>query len=213
MHSPLLKTLGITTLLVAGAVHAASSSGGGSKAYKWVDQNGVTHYGDVVPPEFSRQGRSELNRQGVPVRQFPAQMNEAEAEAAQKAAAEAARLRQHDRFLLTTYTSAKDIEQLRDERVALIDGQMSSARGSIDSVNGRLKTLETRMRNFKPYSKAPTARQVPNQLAEEVVRTMQERRALEDALKSRENEKVELRTQFDADLARYRELTAVRKSP
>ena len=93
--------------------------------------------------------------------------------------------------------------------MALIDGQMSSARGSIDSVNGRLKALETRMRNFKPYSKSPNARQVPNQLAEEVVRTMQERRALEDALQSRETEKVELRTQFDADLARYRELTAV----
>ena len=132
---------------------------------------------------------------------------------AQKAAAEAARLRQHDRFLLTTYTTARDIEQLRDERVALIDGQMSSARGSIDSVNGRLRTLETRMRNFKPYSKSPNARQVPNQLAEEVVRTMQELRALENALKSRENEKAELRTQFDADLARYRELTLARKSP
>jgi hypothetical protein len=211
MHSHIRTSLGIAALILAAAAQAASSGGG--KAYKWVDEKGVTHYGDVIPPEFSRQGRSELNQQGVAVRQFPAQMSEAEAAAAQKSAAEESRLRQHDRFLLTTYTTAGDIEQLRDERVALIDSQMSIARGSIDSVNGRLKTLETRMRNFKPYSKSESARQMPDRLAEEVVRTLQERRSLEDALKARETEKIELRTGFDADLARYRELTAARKSP
>jgi hypothetical protein len=177
------------------------------KTYKWVDENGVTHYGDQVPPEYAQQGRTELNRQGLEVGQVAARLSAVQAEQAQLATAEQAKLRQHDSFLMTTYTSAKDIEQLRDERLALINGQMAIARGSIESTDQRLTTLETRMRTFKPWSDAPNARRLPDQLVEEVVRTLQERISLRGALASREKEKTELRTKFDADLMRYRELT------
>jgi hypothetical protein len=40
-----------------------------------------------------------------------------------------------------------------------------------------------------------------------VVRTLQERNSLQATLTSREQEKKEMRAQFDADLTRYRELT------
>jgi hypothetical protein len=161
----------------------------------------------MVPPEYARQGRSELNAQGVELRQVPRQLSPEEAVVAQKTAADEARRRQHDSFLLTTYTKVSDIEQLRDERVALIDGQMEIARGSIDSNQQRIRELEGRLRAFRPYSGAANARRVPDQLAEEVVRTLKERESLRGALKSRETEKAGLRAQFDADIARYRELT------
>ena len=90
--------------------------------------------------------------------------------------------RQHDSFLLTTYTRVQDIEQLRDERIALIDGQMQIARGSLESNQQRTKDLEQRLRNFLPYSTAPNARPVPDKLAEEVVRSLKERNQLRDAL-------------------------------
>jgi hypothetical protein len=179
----------------------------GGKTYKWVDENGVTHYGDSVPPDSAQQGRSELNSQGVEIKQVPRQLTGTAAEQAQQAAVERARLRQHDSFLMTTYTSAKDIEQLRDERLALINGQMDIARGSLDSTGQRLATMETRMRTFKPWSASPSARRLPDQLMEEVVRTLQERNSLQATLASREQEKKEMRAQFEADLTRYRELT------
>ncbi|MGC4028980.1 MAG: DUF4124 domain-containing protein [Steroidobacteraceae bacterium] len=211
MHSGWLKT-GLPLLLILAMTQAlAAERGKSGPTYKWVDDKGVTHYGDVVPPEYARQSRSELNSQGVTVREFPAQMSEAEAAEAQKSAAEQARRRQHDQFLLTTYTRATDIEQLRDERLALIDGQMRLAQGSIESVDGRLQALEGRMRGFKPYSTNAGARRLPDQLAEEVVRTLHEKRSLEESLAAREAEKKELRERFDADLARYRELTASRQ--
>lgn len=179
----------------------------GGKTYKWVDENGITHYGDSVPAESAPQGRSELNYQGVEVKQVPKQLTGTEAEKAQQIALERAKSRQHDSFLLTTYTSAKDIEQLRDERLALISGQMDIARGSVESTNLRLGTIETRMRNFKPWASATSARRLPDQLVEEAVRTLQERNSLQSTLTSREQEKKEMRSQFDADLTRYRELT------
>jgi len=172
-----------------------------------VDEHGTTHYGDAVPPEYSKQGRSELNAQGVELRQLPRQLTADEADVAQKKAAAEARRRQHDSFLLTTYTKVSDIEQLRDERIALIDGQMEIARGSIESNQQHLKSLEQRLAAFLPYSTAPNARRVPDQLAEEVVRTLKEREQLRDALKSREKEKAQLRAQFNEDVTRYKELT------
>ncbi|MEO6185632.1 MAG: DUF4124 domain-containing protein [Steroidobacteraceae bacterium] len=199
------------TLLLLPVMAAAAQSNtpkSSTKSYRWVDSQGVTHYGDHVPPEYSSQGKSELNSQGVPVREYPRQLSPAEAVVAQQSASDEARRRQHDSFLLTTYLQVSDIEQLRDERLALIEGQMEIARGSIASSDQRMVTLKTRMANFQPYSNSPNARRVPDQLAEEVVRAINERRGLQAALISREKEKTELRDQFNADIARYRELTA-----
>ncbi len=90
------------------------------KAYKWVDKDGVVHYGDTVPPEYSEQAHQQLNQQGVAVRDFPRQLSPAEAAVAQKTAADEAKREQHDSYLLNNYTRVGDIEQLRDERIALI---------------------------------------------------------------------------------------------
>lgn len=141
------------------------------------------------------------------LREYPRQLSPAEAAEAQKAAAEKERRRQRDTYLLTTYTTVDDIEQLRDERIGLIDGQMEIARGSLASVGQRLETAQKRMLNFKPYSAAPNARRVPDQLAEEVVRALSERRSMMATLASREKDKSDLRAEFDADIDRYLELT------
>jgi hypothetical protein len=201
----LITALGAMLLFQDMAGAAATGTG---KAYRWVDKNGVVHIGDSVPPEYASQGRAELNSQGVPLRETPRQLSPAEEAEARQNAAELAKRRQRDSSLLSNYTSVRDIEQLRDERLALIDGQMEIARGSMGSATLRLAGLRDRMRNFVPYSNAPNSRRLPDQLAEEAVRALKERRSLEEVLASRESEKNELRAQFDADIARYRELTA-----
>ena len=203
--------LAISALLVP-AFAAAADASKGTRSYRWVDEHGVTHYGDAVPPEYAAQGRSELNAQGVEMKQYPRQLSPDEASAAQKNAAEEAKQRQHDAFLLNTYTRVADIEQLRDERIGLVDGQIMVARGSIDGNRQRLAELERRMRVFRPYSDVPSARRMPDQLAEEIVRTLKERDSLLELLASHEAQKLAQRAQFDADIARYRELT-LRKTP
>jgi len=198
--------------VILGHGMAVAASPGSGKAYRWVDRNGVVHIGDSVPPEYASQARAELNPQGVPIREMPRQLSPAEEAQARQAAAELAKRRQHDSFLISNYTRVHDIEQLRDERIALIDGQMELARGSIALNTRRLAGLQTRMQNFMPYSSAPNARRLPDQLAEEVVRALNEQRSLQAALLSREAEKTGLRAQFDADIARYRELTSTQAS-
>lgn len=203
MNTRLLVALaGSTALAFSGFVAAQT------KAYKWKDKDGVTHYGDMVPPEYAEQGHQELNRQGVAVRDFPRQLSPAEAALAQQTASDEAKRVQRDSDLLTNYTRVADIEQLRDERIALINGQMELARGSMASADQRISGLQARLAGFKPYSTAANARRVPDQLAEEVVRALSERRSMATQLEQRAKEKAEQMASFDADIARYKVLTS-----
>jgi len=194
------------SLLLACTV--ALSAQKGTSLYKWKDKDGATHYGDTIPPEYSTQDRQELNQQGVPVRDLPRQLTPEEAAAARKLADTEDKRRQRDQFLLNTYTKPGDIEQQRDDRLALIDGQMQLTRSTIATNEERLAAQQARLRNFRPYSASATAARVPDQLAAQVVRSLSDRRSLSTQLQQREKERAEQLANFDADLARYKELTA-----
>ena len=70
-----------TVLSVAMAVSAvaaekkksASTKATHGTAYKWVDENGVTHYGDYVPSEYSQREQTVLNPQGLEVQKRQAE--------------------------------------------------------------------------------------------------------------------------------------------
>src|SRR5579863_1530158 len=119
------------------SARAADNSSGGGKVFRWTDNQGVVHYGDSVPPEYSQAERSVLNNQGVEVGHIEGGKN-AQQQADQTRAANAAQQRaQHDQFLLATYLSTRDIEQLRDERVAQMDAQIKAASIYIDTLAAR----------------------------------------------------------------------------
>lgn len=199
-------------IAVSVAAGAADSSSGGGKVYRWTDDKGVVHYGDSVPSEFSQTERSVLNNQGVEVGHIEGGKN-AQQQADQARASMAAQQRaQHDQFLLSTYLSTKDIEQLRDERVGLMDAQVKSATSYIDTLTTRLAALQDRAGRFKPYSSEANARRMPDDLAEELVHTLNEARTQRQALDAKRNEIVETRAQFDGDVQRYRELTAKQRN-
>ncbi len=109
-----------------------------------MDEHGVTHYGDSVPAQYARKESTVLNKQGMVVGTTDAQKSPEEQarEALEKEAM--IRQKQHDSFLLTTYTSVKDIESLRDERLEQISGQRRAAEAYIETLHGRLSTLQSR---------------------------------------------------------------------
>jgi hypothetical protein len=204
-----LAAAGIVALLAVSLTSVAqnSSSSGGGSVYRWVDDKGVVHYGDSVPAEFSQNERSVLNNQGVEIGHVEGNKGPAE-QAARAEADELARQHsQHDQFLLTTYVSTKDIEQLRDERLQQIDSQIKAATIYIDNLGVRLSSLADRAMNFKPYSNDAAARRLPDDLAEDLVHTVNEVRSQRRALDAKRREQIDTRTQFEVDIKRYRELT------
>jgi hypothetical protein len=199
-------------LFCAAASLAMAQEKPAPRAFRWVDDKGVVHYGDSVPAEFSRKQTSQLNPQGVEISQSAAQLSASDAKSAEEKAAAVARQKQHDNFLLSTYTSPRDIEQLRDERLGLVEAQIVAARGFLAAAETRMKSLQERAKSFKPYSASPNARRMPDPLAEEIVRTLGEERLQRATVEKKGVEKDQLRASFQADIDRYHALLASRTS-
>jgi hypothetical protein len=178
----------------------------GKQTFKWVDEKGVIHYGDSIPAEYSQRESHVLNSQGVEVKKYRAEMSPAEAAAFAAKQKEEAQRRQHDMFLISTYPSVKEIENVRDTRLDQINGQVSAAEAYISSLNSRVDGLKQRAQLFAPYSKKPDARRMPDDLAEEMVRASSELRTQKSALAQRRSELQSVVDSFDADIKRFKEL-------
>jgi hypothetical protein len=178
----------------------------GRTSYKWVDAQGVTHYGDGLPPDAGETDTTVLNRNAIAVREMPAYRPKQGGDPVMSEAA-AAKQRQYDRFLLTTYTSMRDIEQLRDERVSQISAQVTATQGYIATIAQRLQTLRLRAANFKPYSASAAARKMPDPLVAELVQAIDEDRSQRDFLTTRQEEIKTTQAKFQADLERYKQIT------
>ncbi len=164
------------------------------------------HYGDRIPPQYAEKERTVLNNQGVAVGHLDAQKTPEEVAAEARAAQEKIKQKQHDSFLVSTYTSVKDIESLRDVRLDQLKGQRTAAEQYVESLHSRLAALQTRAMLFRPYSAKTDAHRMPDDLAEDLVRTLNEFRTQSNALVAKNEEEAALRAQFQADIERYREL-------
>jgi hypothetical protein len=191
-------------------VYGQSSDKGGTVTYRWVDEKGVVHYGDRIPAQDSQKESAILNRQGVELNRHDAQRSPAEQAEQLKRDEEQAKIEQHDAFLLTTYTSPKDIEDLRDTRLAELNGQHAAEEQYIATLNSRLASYQSQAMNFKPYSDDPKARKMPDDLAENLVHTLSELRTQRSAIAAKDQEALAVRTEFDSDIQRYKKLRATR---
>lgn len=196
--------------LACGAEKKTEKKKSEGATYRWVDEKGVTHYGDRVPPQYVKQERTILNRRGVEVGRLEAQKTPEQLAEEERQRQEMERQKQRDTFLLTTYTSVKDIEELRDARLEQLKGQRLAAEQYIANLHDRLVTLQARSMVFKPYNPQPSARRMPDDLAEEIVRTLNEIRTQRNAMAEKLAEEDELRQEFQADIERFKELRTAR---
>lgn len=206
-----LSSLFLVAALAAAAASAAppqqsAGKSSGKTTFRWVDDQGVVHYSDEIPPPDSGRDREVMNAQGVPVRHLDGQKSAEQLATEARARAELIKQKQHDSFLVTTYTSVKDIEALRDARLEQLKTQRAAGQQYIESLRSRLGTLQTRALTFRPYAAAAGARPMPDDLAENLVRTLNEMNTQTSALAKGAQEEADLRAQFQADIERYREL-------
>jgi hypothetical protein len=127
---------------------------------------------------------------------------------ADKRSAEAAA--QRDRTLLATYLSVADIERLRDNRLEILVQQSAVTREYITNLRERETRLIADVQRFRPYSAKPNAPAVPDHLAEEMVNTVNGLQVYQEELAKNTTEQTRLRTEFDADIARFKELKGIR---
>lgn len=196
--------------LQAGA--AAQQEPSGKKVYRWVDKNGQVHYGDSVPVEYADQDRDVLNRQGVSVGRQEGLITpeEAKAKAAEeKAARDEQKRKVRDRVLLQTYQSVKEIEVLRDNRLELVDSQLTIQEQSLANLRAQRVQIQKLAARFAPINKDPKAPPLPEDISLDLARSANDIATQEKNLQKRRNERESIRTNFEADIKRYQELRAV----
>ena len=195
------------------AAPAAQQHGTTTKLYRWTDEKGVVHYGDSVPPEYAKQDRNVLNNQGVNVgfeqgELTPEQRAEKERQAAAAAEAQAQReeAARRDKTLLATYISVSDIEDLRNRRLELLEGQIKVTELYLANLRKRLVTLQDEASNYRPYSTRENAPQVPENLATDISRTVGSINLYEQTLSRTRTDQETVRNSFDSDIRRFKEL-------
>jgi hypothetical protein len=188
------------------ATPAFSLSPEGRVLYKWVDANGVTHYGDRVPPEYATQEQHILNSRGYEINRLDAQKSVEQVAAEDQKRLEAQRAQLRDRNLLSTYASVQEIERLRDQRVQLVADQIKVTNQFLDTLNGRMKKMRADSLRFRPYNGDPKAPPMPDQMAEDLVRLTTDMRTQEQNLKQKRSEQASMSIQFESDIDRFKEL-------
>ncbi len=185
---------------------AAAAPPNGRILYKWVDDQGVTHYGDRIPPEYAAQEQHLINSQGIEINHLDAQKSADQIAAEEQRKLDAEQRLSRDKNLLSTYVSVQEIERLRDQRLSLVADQIKVTNQFLDALNGRMKKLRVSSMHFRPYNSDVKAPPMPDQVAEDLVRLAIDINTQEQNLRQKRGEETTMKAQFESDIDRFKEL-------
>jgi len=179
-----------------------------AKMYKWVDDNGTTHYGETIPPEYANKDRSELGKSGRVVEKkevlTPEERRASEQADAKKRADEEAALerKRRDKALVNTYSNEKEIDLARSRNLQQVDTRVSSINSQLKMANDNLLALQKEADGLTKVGK-----KAPPSLQEDIQETQARISKLQQDLNKSNAEKAAMDARYDADKARYKELT------
>jgi len=203
MRTPCLsitKLLALTSLVLAcNQVWAeAGASNKGGRIIKWVDEKGITHYGDSLPVQDANRNNSVLNNQGLVVkRNQPAIAVKPEED---KASVDQQR---HDRALLAAYSSGQDIDSARDRN-------LQPDETAIKELEQRMSIAQARMDANKKladdYIKRQRKKPIPSDLNQELQNNSTEIAQIKQQIAQRQQSMEATRQRYENDKRRFVEL-------
>ena len=201
----LLTTIAVLMLVSA----AAAAAGKTQKLYRWVDGDGIVHFGDSIPAEYSDIERQVVNDHGVTVAVLRAKRSDEEI-AEEKRQEElqivrAAQL-QKDRALLATYLSVDEIVLHRDRRVELFQAQSRVTELYLRNLERRLTSLEKEASEYQPYSDDPNAEAIDPALVGDITKTKDTIERHQANLERFREDEQNVVAQFDGDIDRFKNL-------
>ena len=193
--------------LAAGAAFAQAKDGKG-RIVCWKDKSGkVVGCGDKVPPEYQDSATREMDRTGI-----TRATTESSEEAARRRAKDqetakqkvedekrAAEQKRQDTALVNTFSNEKEIDQKRDRELAQVDLQVSQMKVSLKNAVDRHNDIKTRSETTKDKKAA-------DGFKEDLAKAAADRERLEQAINTKEKEKVEITKNYAAQKKRYLEL-------
>lgn len=180
------------------------------RTFKWIDSEGHVHYGNRVPPEYAKQERKVMNERGRTIKVYDAAKTPEQWAEEQRLKEEAAKNKViaekqaiHDRSLLATYSSEQDMLLAKNGKIASVDALLQLTSSRIVSMQERLHKLTEEAATYERSGKA-----LPASLESQLKNLREQISTNETFIKEKEQERIAISKQFDADIARYIELTA-----
>jgi hypothetical protein len=165
---------------------------------KWVDKDGVTHYGDKKPMPNESQRSRELNKEGVTKRvnnQLDRTSSETEKENIEQARRDAA--------LLASYSSEKEIDIAQERNTRIDEIALGTLNQKHDDLMSRLAKNSAAQAFFKDKKKP-----IPENINRERQDILSEIKQTEQKIKEKESEIEATRQRYADDKSRYAELKA-----
>ena len=202
MHKIKLLGLGL-------ALFGAFCANAEAKLFKWVDDNGTTHYGETIPPEYANKDTTQIDDKGFEGKRVdkltPEQKRaKADADAKMKVDQQAAiESRRRDTALLSTFSNEKEIDDASKRSSLQVEARIDSVKTMLQiaqgNLAGHLKEKENLVNQNKPIDPSLTQDIADDQARIEKLQAEQTQN---------EKELANVKARFEADKLRYRELKA-----
>lgn len=172
-----------------------------AKLYKWVDDQGTTHYGETIPPEYANRDTKQLDKGRVTDRDEkfdPSAKGPAKQIVEDKATIEA---RRRDEALLSTYSNEKEIDLSRDRNLLQVEARVNSYTTMVKSAQISLDELHK-----ESDSIAKKGRNIPASLTEDIAEAQALVAKRQKELAASQKEMAAVKARYEADKQRYRQL-------
>jgi DNA repair exonuclease SbcCD ATPase subunit len=184
-------------LLSVAALLAAVSLNAEAKLYKWVDENGTTHYGETIPPKYANRNAQTFEKGRVQERDTA----RTKTERTRALTPEEEQAERRDNALLNTYSSESEIDLSRDRNLLQVEARISSYTTLLKSANENLVSLQQEQERI-----AKQNRKTPKSLEEDLENAKLRIEQFQAELDTNNEELEAVKARYAADKARYREL-------
>ena len=185
--------------------------------FRCVDEKGVTHYGDTMPPQCAKKEVAEISSTGTLLRKIDAQLSPEQIklrEAEKIKRAENLRLvaeqKQRDLALLGTYGSEREFTSSRSRDIVQLDGRIKTLQTRAIEIDALIKKYVSEMEFYKAgqskNTKATKTREAPQQLVNDLARAKNDGAAVNAEIAQTEKEKQVIGDRYDAEKARWKRL-------
>lgn len=202
----------LTLILIIASLAPFAVSADEARVYKWIDEDGVVHYGDSIPARYAELPKEIVNDHGVTVDNLEGKKTEEELEAERVEQERLAAIeleRRADRALLATYLSVDEILMHRDRRVELFQAQARVTELYLRNLERRMHKLRTEAANFQPYSENPDAPMIGEDLAGDISDTKAVIARHERNLAKYKQNEQQIIARFDNDISRFKVLKGI----
>ena len=181
-------------------------------AYTWVDNDGVRHYGDSIPPEYADLPKDVINEHGVTIGHIRGVKTAEEVEA-ERIEAEATLQKElqirADGALLLTYQNVAEIEMHRDRKVKLYQAQSRVTELYLRNLDRRYQQLQEQSKRYRPYSSDPSAPMIQPRLVKEMKETEGRIGRHKLNLQKYQQDERNMIEQFNGDIHRFKSLKGI----